>query len=617
LQHAGDLSDRIFVVDQIGVIRVFQNDASVNSTKIFLDLNDRVYYGGEAGLLGLAFHPDYENNGYFYVNYIADNPLRTVISRFTVSSSNPDYADKNSEFIILEFNQPFENHNGGQITFGNDGFLYIATGDGGSGGDPQNNAQNISVLLGKILRIDVDNIQPPLNYGIPSTNPFIDSLGTIRKEIYAYGLRNPWRFSIDPITNKIWCGDVGQGDWEEIDLIVSGKNYGWRCYEGNHTYDMTNCNGIYESPIWEYSHSVGFAITGGYVYRGPNIPELYGKYIYGDYGSPVLSLEYDGINPATNTFLANLPGTIPSFGIDQNQELYLLSFNGKIYKFTPTSPLIAPSYLRVNSNISGEVNLQWKDNSNNETGFIIERETGNSNLFISIDSVEQNITVYTDIINDTANYTYRIKAFDDNNQSGYSNEASINISVIPVELTSFSASINLNNVILNWETATELNNEGFQIERKISDSWENIGYVVGNGTTTEPKSYSYTDNNIKSNGAKIYYRLKQIDLDGSFKYPQFVEVAFNSLILAYKLFQNYPNPFNPTTKINFQIPEPAEIKISIINLLGEEVKILVNEFKQAGYHEVYFNASSFSSGIYFYKLSTANYSDSKKMIILK
>ena len=169
---------------------------------------------------------------------------------------------------------------------------------------------------------------------------------------------------------------------------------------------MTNCNGIYESRIWEYSHSVGFAITGGYVYRGPNIPELYGKYIYGDYGSPVLSLEYDGINPATNTFLANLPGTIPSFGIDQNQELYLLSFNGKIYKFTPTSPLIAPSYLRVNSNISGEVNLQWKDNSNNETGFIIERETGNSNLFISIDSVEQNITVYTDIINDTANYTY-------------------------------------------------------------------------------------------------------------------------------------------------------------------------------------------------------------------
>lgn len=183
--------------------------------------------------------------------------------------------------------------------------------------------------------------------------------------------------------------------------------------------------------------------------------------------------------------------------------MYLLSFNGKIYKFTPTSPLIAPSYLRVNSNISGEVNLQWKDNSNNETGFIIERETGNSNLFISIDSVEQNITVYTDIINDTANYTYRIKAFDDNNQSGYSNEASINISVIPVELTSFSASINLNNVILNWETATELNNEGFQIERKISDSWENIGYVVGNGTTTEPKSYSYTDNNIKSNGAKF------------------------------------------------------------------------------------------------------------------
>ena len=168
LQHAGDLSDRLFIVDQLGVIKIIQNDATVNSTKNFLDIADSVVYGGERGLLGLAFHPEYENNGYFYVNYTTGTTLKSRISRFSVSTTNTDSADKNSELILLEYDQPFTNHNGGQLAFGNDGYLYIASGDGGSGGDPQNNAQNISVLLGKILRIDVDNPQTPLNYGIPS-----------------------------------------------------------------------------------------------------------------------------------------------------------------------------------------------------------------------------------------------------------------------------------------------------------------------------------------------------------------------------------------------------------------------------------------------------------------
>jgi glucose/arabinose dehydrogenase len=335
LQNTSDGTNRIFVLEQSGRIKVFPNDKSVSSTKTFLDITDRVTSGSETGLLGLAFHPDFENNGYFYVNYTASNPLRTIISRFSVSSSNSDSADRNSELILISYNQPFSNHNGGCVAFGPDGFLYIGSGDGGSGGDPQNNAQNITNLLGKIIRIDVDNPQSPFNYGIPNDNPFTDSLNTnIRKEIYAWGLRNPWRFSFDLITGWLWCGDVGQGNWEEVDIIQNGKNYGWRCYEGNNSFDLTGCNRTYEFPIWEYSHSLGVSITGGYVYRGQNVPELYGKYIYGDFGSArVWALE---TNPTVNTPITTAPGSISSFGVDENMELYLVSFNGNIYKYTPT-----------------------------------------------------------------------------------------------------------------------------------------------------------------------------------------------------------------------------------------------------------------------------------------
>jgi len=336
LTNSNDGTNRIFIVEQNGIIKVFPNTAAATSAKTFLNITDRVASGGEMGLLGLAFHPDYENNGYFYVNYTANNPRRTIISRFQVTS-NPDSADKNSEFETLVYNQPYSNHNGGWIGFGPmDGYLYIAAGDGGSGGDPENYAQRINTLLGKILRIDVDGGTP---YAIPSTNPFFDSSGTVKKEIFAWGLRNPWRCSHDPITGWLWAGDVGQNNWEEVDVIENGKNYGWRCYEGTHVYNSSGCNlpdSLYIDPIWEYSHSEGFSITGGYVYRGPGVPSLQGKYIYGDYGTRKLwALTYDGINPASNEFILTVPGSISSFGVDEAQELYITSFNGTIYRFTP------------------------------------------------------------------------------------------------------------------------------------------------------------------------------------------------------------------------------------------------------------------------------------------
>lgn len=333
LTHADDSTDRIFVVEQAGRIKVFPNNQNTSVAKEYLNITDRVSSGGEKGLLGLAFHPDYETNGYIYVNYTNSNS--TVISRFQVTN-NPDSADKNSEFQLLTFTQPYSNHNGGWIGFGpNDGYLYIATGDGGSGGDPQNYAQRINTLLGKILCIDVDGETP---YVIPPTNPFIDSTNAeVRKEIYAWGLRNPWRCSFDPVTGWLFAGDVGQGEWEEIDLIENGKNYGWRCYEGNHTYNMSGCNyPEYIFPIWEYSHSLGYSVTGGYVYRGANVPELLGKYIFADYGTRrVWALSYDGITPPSNELLLTAVSNPTSFGVDQSNELYVVSFSN-IYSFTPT-----------------------------------------------------------------------------------------------------------------------------------------------------------------------------------------------------------------------------------------------------------------------------------------
>ena len=325
------------MVSQKGLIYVFKNTSSVKSAKIFLDIQDKVKYGGELGLLGLAFHPDYKNNGYFYVNYTASDPLRSVIARYTVRPKNRNSADKNSERILLEVNQPYSNHNGGQIAFGTDGYLYIALGDGGSGGDPLNNGQKRSALLGKMLRIDVDCTSGNKNYCIPPENPFVGNTQGYKEEIYAYGLRNPWRFSFDPVTGWMWAGDVGQNSWEEIDIIEKGKNYGWRIMEGNHCYNpSSDCNtsGL-TLPIWEYRHEDhgNCSITGGYVYRGTKFSELYGKYIYGDYCSGrIWALSYDGTNTATNTLLLKEDIEISSFGIDEDNELYICDLNGKVYK---------------------------------------------------------------------------------------------------------------------------------------------------------------------------------------------------------------------------------------------------------------------------------------------
>lgn len=336
-QHAGDNSNRVFVVEQRGVISTFVDDATVSEKQTFLDISDKVDDGGnEKGLLGLAFHPDYASNGYFYVNFTAANPTRTRICRFKASGSNPAMAEPSSETLLLEFLQPYDNHNGGQLAFGPDGYLYVAVGDGGSAGDPQGNGQNRATLLGSILRIDVDQPAAGLSYGIPADNPFAGNTEGFREEIYAYGLRNPWRFSFDSETGQLWAADVGQNKFEEVDVVERGGNYGWDVVEASDCYEPDEgCNqSQFAPPVWAYDHSDGdVSITGGFVYRGAELPNLVGKYVYADYASGrVWALDAPTGSQAANALLLKADFRLSSFGVNAQQELFLCGFDGVIYR---------------------------------------------------------------------------------------------------------------------------------------------------------------------------------------------------------------------------------------------------------------------------------------------
>lgn len=329
LTHAGDGSGRLFVAEQSGKIRVIQNGEILSEP--FLDLTGlAVENAFERGLLGLAFHPDYAHNGRFFVNYTDANG-NTVIARYSIAA-DPNRADPASAEVLLQINQPYPNHNGGDIAFGPEGYLYIGLGDGGSAGDPQGNGQNLDTLLGKLLRIDV-NVEP---YAVPGDNPFANS-AEARPQIWAYGLRNPWRFSFDRATGDLYIGDVGQGEWEEINFqpadSAGGENYGWVNYEGNHKYGGGSSDGLV-FPVAEYSHAEGgCSVTGGYVYRGPALPELNGVYFFGDYCSgQIWTLLRAADGTWKRTLLMDEAFNISSFGEDEAGELYLVDHTGAVYQ---------------------------------------------------------------------------------------------------------------------------------------------------------------------------------------------------------------------------------------------------------------------------------------------
>jgi hypothetical protein len=446
LVSSKDGSNRFFVVQQRGIIYAFENISGVSTRKVFLDISDRVSQSGsEMGLLGLAFHPNYPDSGYLYLNYTSSSSglLRSYITRYSVSSANPDSALHNSEVVLLTVDQPYINHNGGKVAFGPDGYLYIGFGDGGSGNDPENRAQDRTTLLGKILRINVDSAGIGLRYSIPTTNPYYKNMLGYREEIYASGIRNPWKFSFDPVTGNLWLGDVGQDTREEVDIVSNGGNYGWHLKEGFICTPVVNptCQdtaGLL-APVWDYSHNGASAsITGGYVYRGSGMPTLYGKYIFGDYVTgKTWALTYDGINPGSVTPLTDETYLISTFGLDTSGNIYLCSYgsSSKIYK-------------------------------------LIEQATG----------------------------------------------------------------------------------------------------ATGGGENTPT---------------------------------------------TYQLFQNFPNPFNPRTVISYRLSQISKISLKIYDLLGREVKALVNEVQPAGIYSVDWIASDMPSGVYFYKSNVNGNVQMRKMILQK
>jgi glucose/arabinose dehydrogenase len=339
LTSPSDGSGRLFVIQQSGRVRIIEGSSYQDPP--FLDVTDlispEVFSGdySERGLLGLAFHPDYAENGLFFVNY-TDLSGSTVVARYSVSADDPDLADPSSAVIILTVAQPYRNHNGGHLAFGLDGYLYIGLGDGGSGGDPQGNGQNTSALLGKMLRIDVDGGDP---YAIPDDNPFVND-ASYAPEIWALGLRNPWRYGFDRATGDLYIADVGQGDWEEVNFqpadSTGGENYGWNIYEGTHPFSGGSAPADQVLPIAEYSHAQGVSITGGYVYRGAAIPDLQGAYLYGDWGSGTVWTAYrDADNAWQISEFLETGRNISSFGEDEQGELYLVDYAGAVLRLNP------------------------------------------------------------------------------------------------------------------------------------------------------------------------------------------------------------------------------------------------------------------------------------------
>ncbi len=332
LTHAGDGSGLVYVVEQHGVVHRIVPGPPERS-EVFLDISARVSRrGNEEGLLGLAFDPAFAENGRFYVYYSAASPRRSVLSRFALGRGG--VGDDASESVLLEAPQPYSNHNGGMIAFGPDGMLYVALGDGGSSGDPQRHGQNIDTLLGTILRIDVTEPEGGAPYAIPADNPFAGR-DDARGEIWAFGLRNAWRFSFDRETGDLWAGDVGQNALEEVDVVRRGGNYGWNIMEGSRCFRSASCEAsIFEAPVVEYGRDFGCSITGGYVYRGQRLPELRGVYLYADYCSGrIWGLRWDGERVTEQAQLARATFQIPSFGEDEAGEVYVLGFDGGIYTF--------------------------------------------------------------------------------------------------------------------------------------------------------------------------------------------------------------------------------------------------------------------------------------------
>jgi glucose/arabinose dehydrogenase len=408
IASARDGSDRLFIVEKRGTIKIIENGTILSP--YFLDIQGPVLDGGERGLLGIAFHPNYPDSSYFYVNYVGSGNV-THIARYTVNPLNTNDALENSEKTILTVNQPYNNHNAGDLAFGKDGYLYFGLGDGGDGGDPQNRSQNGQTLLGKMIRIDINTSQP---YLIPDDNPFIAN-AAVRNEIWAIGLRNPWRFSFDAQTGDMWIADVGQNIWEEIHiqpaLSPGGENYGWDCYEASADFEVSNCDdaqGTLMFPSFEYPHSgevpdgwtmgYGNSITGGFVYRGNQYPALKGYYICADFSSNyVWLLNLSNSLLALEVFPFDMSAqitSISSFGESDSGEIYATSLDGFLYQVKVDEPLAIGGLTFQAKHIGKSVQLEWKVAENTaHQAYVIER-SGDGVQFDAIGKLDAGRSIY-------------------------------------------------------------------------------------------------------------------------------------------------------------------------------------------------------------------------------
>lgn len=335
IQIPPDATERLFIVEQAGVVRVVQGGVLLATP--FIDIGSAVTSGGERGLLGMGFHPDYAVNRRFFLNYTrtVSGQLQSVVAEFQTSAGDANVADTPAR-VVISVDQPFDNHNGGQIRFGPDGYLYVGWGDGGSRGDPLGNGQNMDTFLGKLLRIDVDSTQP---YVVPPDNPFVGQAG-IRPEIWASGFRNPWRFSFDGSTGRLFVADVGQSSFEEVDIVTKGGNYGWNIMEGLHCFEPpAGCaTAGLELPIVEYNHGEGSSVTGGFIYRGSAMTELQGRYLFGDFiTGRIWSLEEDTSGAWTRNLLLDTSLNISCFGLDRAGELLVTDYGGSVFRLRKAS----------------------------------------------------------------------------------------------------------------------------------------------------------------------------------------------------------------------------------------------------------------------------------------
>ena len=362
LLSAPDESDRVFVLCQEGKVHVFQNLRDADATEVFLDLSENVSRtGNEEGLLGLAFHPEFTSNREVYVCYSAEGP-QSVVSRLRVSPDDPGHVDPETEEILLVVPQPFRTQNGGSIEFGPDGYLYVGLGDGGSANDPLQHGQNLESLLGSVLRIDVDTVDPGLNYAIPADNPFVDGGEDVRGEIWAYGFRNVWRLAFDRETGKLWVGDVGQDRFEEVNVVIRGGNYGWNLREGEFPLDETSLEPLSSTdrdaevdcvpPLASYYHSEGRAVVGGRVYHGDRLAGLDGAYLYADFFSGNIWAAHHQDQALTEEKICSAKVQISGFGEDRNGEVYLCAFDGNIYRLRENADFLMGESIRFPSQLS-------------------------------------------------------------------------------------------------------------------------------------------------------------------------------------------------------------------------------------------------------------------------